>query len=313
MQNKSNCLSAPALLMEGALGERLKREYGIRTDGQAGMAHLMYAEESREALRSLWLAYAAIAGRHGLPILATTPTRRANRHSIAKSGLPMHTLQENLHFLQSVQEASQTDFLAGGMMGCAGNAYTGEGCLPYDEALALHRWAAEEFRLAGADFLLAALQPTLPEATAIAQAMAESGLPYLVSFTLQSNGKLIDDTPLWQAIVHIDESVSRKPVFYMTNCVHTSIVCEALFQPFNQTAAVRERFLGIQANTSPLPYSLLDASPILYTSPPDELAAGMRRLRQEFGFRLFGGCCGTDDRHLEAIASMLTRQLKEDC
>lgn len=55
------------LLMEGALGERLKREFGLDISGCVGMASLVYNAEGRNALRSLWLQYLSIANEYGLP------------------------------------------------------------------------------------------------------------------------------------------------------------------------------------------------------------------------------------------------------
>ena len=191
-------------------------------------------------------------------------------------------------------------------MGCPGNAYTGEGCLPFAQSRELHRWAATRYQAAGADFLFAAILPTMEEALGIACAMAETDLPYLISFTIQSDGRLIDGTPIADAIAAVDAQAPRPPAFFMSNCVHPNIVQAALSQPFNQTDIVRKRFLGLQANTADLPFEALDASPVLHTSPPDELATGMLALRRDFGFRLFGGCCGTDERHMEAIARAIT-------
>ena len=37
----------PGILMEGALGERLKREYGLKIDGTVAMANLIYDEVGR--------------------------------------------------------------------------------------------------------------------------------------------------------------------------------------------------------------------------------------------------------------------------
>ena len=37
------------------------------------------------------------------------------------------------------------------------------------------------------------------------------------------------------------------------------------------------------------------------------LAGWMARLRREMGLRVFGGCCGTDARHMDAIARAVTR------
>ena len=215
---------------------------------------------------------------------------------------------DNVNFLAEIRDHSGIEMYAGGMMGSTGNAYTGEGCLNAQEALDFHRWEAEWFRAAGADFLFAGLIPTLGEAMGIASAMADTDLPYIISLTIQGDGRLIDGTPITDAIDKVDAFVRRKPVCYMTNCVHPAIVSKALAQPVNQTATVKSRFLGLQANTSALPYSQLDDSADLRTSAPEELAKGMLRLKTENGFRIFGGCCGTDARHMEAMAALLTGQ-----
>lgn len=299
-------LNAPVILMEGALGERLKRDYGLNTTGKAGMAHLIDTPGGVQALSAIWESYIDVARRFGLPLIATTPTRRANIHSLPQAGLGADALVRNVALLRRIRDASGIDMLAGGMMGCGGNAYTGEGCLPFEAARDMHRWAARTYESAGADFLFAAIMPTMPEALAIAHAMGETSLPYLISLTIREDGCMVDGTPIADAIACIDASAPRKPVFFMTNCVHPRIVHAALSQPFNQVPHVRERFLGLQANTADLPYDMLDASPVLHTSPPDVLADSMLLLKREHGFRLFGGCCGTDASHMEAIARRIT-------
>ena len=74
------------LLLEGALGERLKREHGLKIDGTAAMAPLVYDPQGQKALAALWREYRGIAQKYGLPFLATTPTRRANRERTALAG-----------------------------------------------------------------------------------------------------------------------------------------------------------------------------------------------------------------------------------
>ena len=147
--------------------------------------------------------------------------------------------------------------------------------------------------------------PTLPEAAGMAQAMAKTGIPYIISFTIQEDGKLIDGTTIADAIQYIDAVTEKKPVCYMTNCVHPSIVKKALLQPFNQNSIVRERFLGIQANTSPLSYAQLDGSAELKCSEPEDFAKEMMTLTNIGNIKIWGGCCGTDNRHMECLAKML--------
>ncbi len=62
------------------------------------------------------------------------------------------------------------------------------------------------------------------------------------------------------------------------------------------------RVLGLQANTSAKSPEELDGSPILECEDPELFATRMMHLRIEFGTRVMGGCCGTDARHIFALA-----------
>lgn len=294
-----------SILMEGALGERLKREYGLRFDEQVAMAKLVYQEKGRHALAALWNEYMDIAEQCAVPFIATTPTRRANRERAEAACAPKSMILDNVTFLRDIQKNSQIEMYVGGLMGCRGDAYTGEGNLREEEACTFHAWQAEQFARAGVDFLFAGIMPTLPEAAGMARAMGQTGVPYIISFTIQRDGKLIDGTTITEAIQYIDGTANVPPVCYMTNCAHPSIVREALLQPFNQNELTRERFLGIQGNTSPLSYAELDISVDLQESVPEEFAREMLKLREIHPIKIFGGCCGTDRRHMECIAKGL--------
>lgn len=298
--------SHSSVLMEGALGERLKREYGLTINGSVAMADLIYSQQGRLALETLWRSYMRIAEKYNLPFLATTPTRRANKQQVIQAGYDEAIIEDNVRFLRKIKETSNIEMYIGGLMGCKGDAYTGAGALNIEEAHDFHHWQAQLFKLAKADFLYAGIMPVLTEATGMARAMSDTGIPYIISFTIQKDGKLIDGHTIDYAIRFIDDNVSRKPVCYMTNCVHPCIVYEALAHNFNQTEAVRTRFIGIQANTSALSYSELDGSADLQSSSPADLAEGMMKLKSEYDFRIFGGCCGTDDTHMEEIAKSIS-------
>lgn len=296
---------APSILMEGALGERLKREYGLIPDENTALASMIYSPQGRTALKTIWNEYIQTARKYQLPFLAATPTRRANYERVLKAGLDWRIISDNVSFLKEIQCSSEIEMYVGGLMGCRGDAYTGAGALSEYESSQFHRWQADLFKAAEVDYLLAGIMPAVPEAAGMANAMESTGLPYIISFTIQGNGRLIDGTTISDAISYIDNAVSRKPMFYMTNCVHPGIVYKALSHSFNQNPLVKKRFLGIQANTSPLPYDLLDQSEDLHCSEPELLAEQMLKLRSISGIKIFGGCCGTDNRHMEAIAKRL--------
>lgn len=293
------------VLMEGALKERLKREYHIQFHEDVDMGALIYDEKGRHALKVLWNQYIDIARRYDLEIMLTTPTRRSNKERIQKAAFDEQLLVENVKFLKDIAKHAKAKVHVGGLMGCKGDAYTGEGALSQEEAKVFHSWQANILKEAGVDFLYAGIMPTLQEACGMAEALSDTNLPYIISFTIRKDGKLIDGTTIHDAIVYIDAHTKRKPVCYMSNCVHPDIVYEALTQPCNQSELVKERFKGIQANTSALDYDLLDQCEELKSSDPKELAKSMARLKT-LGLQIYGGCCGTNEHHMEEIAKIIS-------
>lgn len=294
------------ILMEGALGERLKREYGLQFDENIAMANLVYSKKGAVALSNLYNEYIEIACKYRLPFMATTPTRRANCERILKSNHSEKLFSDNVDFLRTIQRNSGIEMYVGGLMGCKGDAYTGEGALSEAEAIDFHRWTVKHFQKANVDFLYAGIMPVLSEAAGLAKAIDDTEIPYIISFTIQEDGKLIDGTTIADAIKYIDEITRNSPVCYMTNCVHPSIVLKALLCPFNDIQIVKERFRGIQANTSPLPYAKLDGSVALQCSEPEEFAEEMLKLSGVGKIQIWGGCCGTDNRHMECVAQKIT-------
>ena len=114
--NFKDCIdSYPFILMEGALGERLKREFDLDISGTVAMADLVYQQKGRLALETLWNEYIDIAYRYQLPFLATTPTRRANKERIYMAGYNESIIADNVDFLRSIKEAANVDMYIGGV------------------------------------------------------------------------------------------------------------------------------------------------------------------------------------------------------
>ncbi|MGI6012879.1 MAG: homocysteine S-methyltransferase family protein [Oscillospiraceae bacterium] len=305
--NLSTCIrTQPLVLLDGALSERLKRDFHIPFDPHVAMAGSIYDIRGVRALDTLWRTHIAIAKESDFPLLLLPPTRRANRERIAASRYSETIFSDYIRFMNTIRKTSgASSVFLGGLMGCRGDAYKADDVLSVAESRAYHSWAADHFASAGADYLYAGIMPAVEEAVGMAQSMGATGLPYIVSFMLRKNGRLIDGTTIHDAIARIDNETDPTPLCYVTNCVHPTVLYEALSQPFNQTELVRRRFLGIQSNTSPLPPEELDGAKELQTSSPEALAADVLRLYQTFRLRLFGGCCGTNFSHLSAIAAVL--------
>lgn len=173
--NFKDCIdSYPFILMEGALGERLKREFDLDISGTVAMADLIYQQKGRMALKTLWNEYMDIAHRYQLPFLATTPTRRANKERVYMAGYNESIIADNVDFLRTIKETANVNMYIGGLMGCKGDAYTGEKALNQEEAIAFHSWQAILFKSVGVDFLYAGIMPVLSEAIGMAVAMSDT-------------------------------------------------------------------------------------------------------------------------------------------
>jgi len=296
-----------AILMEGAIGERLKREYNIIFDDRVAMASLIYNARSKHAMLNIFEGYLAIAKKYYLPFIATTPTRRANRERVMQSKYNEKIIEDNVRFLQQIKDNADSNMFVGGLMGCKGDAYKATEILSVKQAKEFHSWQANLFKYSGVDFLYAGIMPALSEAIGMANAMEDTGLPYIISFMIRDDGKLIDGTTIHNAILNIDKATTRKPLCYMTNCVHPIVLRKALSCSFNETKLVKARFHGIQANTSPLSPEKLDNSYDLKCSEGVKLARDMIELYEYFTPKIFGGCCGTDNTHMEEIAKRLNK------
>ncbi len=293
------------ILMEGAVGERLKMEYSIYPDKYTALAGHIYNENSRLALKNIYSQYIGIGVKYGYPVMLTTPTRRANRSLVSQSKYDKNIIRDNVEFMQELKAENPNSIYVGGLMGCIGDAYKATEVLKAEEAFEFHTWQADLFRETQVDYLFAGIMPALPEAVGMARAMEATGLPYIISFMIRDNGRLIDGTAISDAIAAIDEATSHNPICYMTNCVHPVILEKALSCSFNQTSAVSERFSGIQANASPMTPEELESGVDIIVTDYKELAAGMIKLHKDFNLKILGGCCGTDNVYMEEIAGRL--------
>jgi homocysteine S-methyltransferase len=299
------------VLGEGAVIERLRRDPGIELDPHVVNSHLIYSEQGRTALAKICGGYLEIGRSFDLPLLISTPTWRASRDRIAAAGLEGRDLNgDNFRFLQGLRSgcgAYASKVFICGLMSCRGDAYCPSDALPVEEARRFHRWQIAQLAASGVDFIMASTLPALSEATGIALALADSGIPYLISFVARPEGTLLDGTPLREAIAATDAAASPKPFAYLVNCTHASIFRRALAHPVNSSELVRSRVVGLLANTSALSPEELDNSDRLVEEDPGAFGSSVASLREELGMKLLGGCCGTDDRHIRSLAQNLAQ------
>jgi homocysteine S-methyltransferase len=299
------------VLMEGAVVERIRRGAPSLFDPLLANAPLIYDDVGRALLREIYTEYIDIGRAHDLPLFCLAPTWRANPDRLAASAYSGRDLNgDAVRFLRQIRSASGdygTKVYVGGLMGCRGDAYKPQEALTREAARAFHSVQAGALSDAGADYLLASTMPEINEALGIADALATTGCPYLVSFIVRPSGCLLDGTPLDDAMSRVDDQVVPRPLGYLVNCVHSSVLESALGTPSGLRALESRRLLGLQANTSSKSPEELEGSEELAGEAPDAFASGMCTLRNQFGLRVLGGCCGTDGGHITALARGLLR------
>lgn len=295
------------ILTEGAIVERLKAEFNEVMDPAINHAGLIYSNP--DILGSLYRQYINIAQKYNLPIMVMTPTRRVNAESVKKSTFSDKNLLSDCSlFLNRIRE-SYHDFskniLIGGLVGCKGDAYSGEKMMNSLESYQFHKQQAILFQKEKIDFLFAGIMPEINEAIGMANALAETSIPYIISFMITKDGCLMDGTTIAEAITIIDKQVSVKPTCYMTNCVHPTNLIKALQHEKNSNIRL-ERFCGIQSNASILSPEELNHSNVLHQNDFTSMIEEMDYLHNHFGFKILGGCCGTNDKFLDELSAKLT-------
>jgi homocysteine S-methyltransferase len=302
--------SASCILGEGAVIERLRRRGELVLDPFLVNSAFIYEDANRAALETICRQYLDIGREFDLPLLLSTPTWRANRERIDAAGYAgIDVNGDNLRFLYALRKrfgAYAAKVVICGLMSCRGDAYNPADALAVDEAQKFHAWQAGKLADAGCDFLLAATLPALSEATGLALALAATGKPYVISFVVRPEGTLLDGTPLKEAVTAMDATVTPRPLVYLINCTHVTFARAALMHEVNSSSLVRQRVIGLLANTAALSPEDLNDSTRLVEEDPEIFGKSLAALHRELGLKILGGCCGTDDRHIRSLAAQLS-------
>jgi homocysteine S-methyltransferase len=143
------------------------------------------------------------------------------------------------------------------------------------------------------------------EASGVAQAAAATGVPAVISFTVETDGRLATGQPLGEAIEQVDSETGGSPAYFMVNCAHPTHF-EAVLEPASPWGA---RIRGIRANASRRSHAELDEAEELDAGDPDDLALGYERLAARLPqLKVVGGCCGTDRRHISALSARFSER-----
>jgi len=266
--------------------------------------HLLKDEEGRQALKKYFRRHAAIARENGTGFILESATWRASADWGDKLGYSAQELDaanrkaiDLLHELREELETDRSPMVISGCVGPRGDGYDPGKVMSPEEAEAYHGRQIRVFAEAGADLVTAITMTNTNEAIGVTRAARAADMPVVISFTVETDGRLPTGESLKEAIEAVDRATGRRPAYFMINCAHPTH-----FESVLNGESWMQRLRGIRANASKRSHAELDEAEELDDGDPVELGAQYRDLRRRFGhINVLGGCCGTDHRHIEQI------------
>ena len=295
----SPLLADGPFVTDGGLETDLQFHHGFDLPEFAAFP-LLEDRAGRAALDAYYDQYAAIARAAGQGLLLETPTWRANRDWAEKIGYDRIALdranREAVALARRAQERAGVDrSLVIGIHGPRGDGYVAGTPTDPDEAAEDHVVQSRTFAAEGVDLVHAMTITTPEEGIGVVRAARSAGLPVAVSFTVETDGRLPDGTPLGTAVERVDAVAS--PDWFGINCAHPTHVAPAF-----DGGAWQERIGGIRPNASTLTHEELDAMEELDEGDLELLTSSFERLRSHLpNLAVVGGCCGTDARHVASL------------
>lgn len=267
---------------------------------------LLKDEKGCAVLKSYFKKFAIMARKYKVGFLLESVTWRASLDWGKKIGYDRQGLdkmnRKAIRLLEDVRsefENEDSRFVISGCIGPRGDGYVPSAVMTADEAQQYHFEQIKTFSETQADLVSAYTINYVDEAIGIVRAAQSLNMPVVISFTVETDGKLPTGQSLKQAIERVDEATNNGPVYYMINCAHPS--------HFEDALAANESWINrihaVRANASCKSHAELDQSTELDEGNPVELGGQYRKLKTKMKkLNIMGGCCGTDHRHIEEIA-----------
>jgi S-methylmethionine-dependent homocysteine/selenocysteine methylase len=297
-------LAGSFFLTDGGIETTLIYHEGLELPDFAAF-DLLKDEAGAEALRNYFRTYAALARKYDVGYILESATWRANPDWGRKLGFSEQELADMnrraialLRDIRDQYETAASPMVISGCIGPRGDGYIPSAVMSAEEAQHYHTPQIETFRQTDADMVTAITMNYVDEAIGIARAARAAGMPVAISFTVETDGNLPAGETLQDAIARVDDATGGAPAYYMINCAHPRHFEGALAAGESWT----ERIRGVRANASTKSHAELNESAELDEGDPVDFG---RQHRALFGklqhLSVFGGCCGTDHRHVEAI------------
>ena len=268
---------------------------------------LLDSGDGKVALDRYYAPYLDLAERTGAGFVLDTPTWRANRDWGMRLGYDDDDLSEvnrrAVDYIKGLADARASMApVLNGVVGPRGDGYVVGDVMAPEDAADYHSLQARAFAAAGAQMMTAVTMTYAGEAIGVTDAASAEGLPVVVSFTVETDGRLPSGQELGEAITEVDEATDGAPAYFMVNCAHPTHFAGVL----DERSSWLERVKAVRANASTMSHAELDQATELDRGDVAGLARHYGELLRILpDMRVAGGCCGTDDEHISAIAAEL--------
>lgn len=270
------------------------------------MFELMDKPDAVADMKDMYRRYLDVAARHGFAALLAGFDYRASPDWADKLGYSSDGLREMQHkcidFLRDISKPYTDQIPRVAIAGCVGprgDAYSLNRDITAEDAEEYHRTQMRTLKDCGVDLVWAATINNVPEAVGLSRAAAAVGLPINLSFTLDSTHRLKSGPSLKQAIMATDaEAGAARPDSYGINCSHPLEFAPAL-EPGDWTRRIR----SLRPNAAMMDKVSLCKLGHIEEGDPEELGQMMGDLARRYpDIDIWGGCCGTWDKHFDRIA-----------
>ena len=298
-------LSGDLFLMDAGIETDLIFNRGIEIREFA--AHtLLPNPDGREAIADYFRAFLSLANKHDAGFVLDSQTWKAHPHwaeDLAESEQELHQANmDSIAFIAKLRDefsGNSRPIVLNGVIGPRGDAYAPEARLAVREAEEYHAsqigWLAET----EIDMVTATTFTQSDEAVGVVRAAQSAGLPVVISFTVETDGRLPTGQLLNEAIAAVDDATDAAAAYFMVNCAHP----DHFFDVLDDSAWAR-RIRGLRCNASRLSHAELDECEVLDDGDPVELANQYKAIATTMPWlNVFGGCCGSDLRHVAEIAT----------
>jgi homocysteine S-methyltransferase len=300
-------LSGDLFLTDAGLETDLIFNHGIEMREFA--AHTVLPDpEGRAALIRYYEGFLRLAGEMKTGFILDSVTWRAHAHWADALGASKAELraanEDSIRLIAELRRrfaGNAGPIVLNAVTGPCGDAYRPDIRIAVEDA---ERYYAEQLGWLAeteVDMATALTFNQAGEAAGFVRAAGGAGLPAVVSFTVETDGRLPTGQSLGEAIAEVDAMSDGRAAYFMINCAHPTHFADAL-----DDAPWARRIRGIRANASRKSHAELDEAAELDAGDPRELAGQYREIAARLPWlNVFGGCCGSDLRHVSEIARAL--------